>query len=634
MHRYAVLRALCVAALTVSSTLVARADAAPTPTPAPSSAPQIAHVVTSDRADETPTSAARTTYVVTKAEMLGHGYRTIADAIATLPGVNLVRYGPGAAAASVGIRGSSSSQVLVLIDGAPAAGAQLDSVDLAAIPTSGVERIEVVEGGGSTLYGSGSIGGIINIITTPLKETVVDARSGSFGQRDLRIQTSNVSFARSVGTDNFRLPDGSTLANADYNVTAGRVSLDRSLGSIRATFSAGITQRHQGDNGGDAFFSATTRQDDVTRDAHAVLNYASGNATTTLQLDGTSLALELTCDSPVDASCLNSYLPSPSPFAQLLTEGRVQASLRTVIDNPRGTTIAGIDLARGVARVDDGTDPLEIHPFDQTAAYIQQRWSLARGNLVYAGIRGERDGAPGGAFSPSLGGVFNLAAHTHVRINAATAFRAPTADDLYYPFFSNPLLVPERTRVGDVTLDNDAILGGVALGWFSTTGTNLIVDDGSYVPHNVGHASIAGLTFTAKTRPLHGITSSLEITNLYRAQDLDSDPTTDVYAGQRLPGRGPVFQANLELAYAGVGAVQSVGIDDRSVGARGAVNPMLSTFDQPTGYSRIDAFARLRVGERALLTLRGFNLGDERYAEISGGYPMPGRWFALELSSR
>jgi hypothetical protein len=32
--------------------------------------------------------------------------------------------------------------------------------------------------------------------------------------------------------------------------------------------------------------------------------------------------------------------------------------------------------------------------------------------------------------------------------------------------------------------------------------------------------------------------------------------------------------------------------------------------------------------------LRGFNLGDERYAEISGGYPMPGRWFALELSSR
>jgi vitamin B12 transporter len=633
LHRYAVLRALCAAAiLTVSSSLAARADAVPTPTP--SAPPKIARVVTSDRSDETPASAARTTYVVTQAQMLARGDRTIADAIATLPGVNLERYGPGASAASVGIRGSDSSQVLVLIDGAPAAGAQLDSVDLASIQTIGVDRVEVVEGGGSSLYGSGSIGGIINIITNPLRQTVVDATSASFGQRDLRIQTPNISFQRSIGTDNFSLPNGTTLGNADYNLTSGRVSFDRSLGTIGTRFSAGITARDQGDNGGDSFFSPTTRQNDVTRDAHLALNDVIGPSTTTLQLDATSLALQLTCDTPVDASCLNSYLPSPPPFAQLLTEGRVDASLRTVFDTARGSTIAGIDVARGVARIDDGTDPLEIHPFDQTAAYVQQRWFVRDGNILYAGLRGESDGSRGGAFSPSVGGIFKLAAHTHLRANAATAFRAPTADDLYYPFFSNPNLVSERTRVGDVTIDNDATLGGLALGWFTTSGTNLIVDDATFVPHNIGHASIQGLTFTLKTKTFNGFSASLGATDLYRAQDLDSDPTTDIYSGQRIPGRGPVLQGDLDIEYTGADELQSAGIVDRDSGARGPVNTGAPTFDQPIAYSRIDAFARFRLGRRSLLTLRGFNLGDERYAEISGGYPMPGRWFALELSSR
>jgi len=624
LHRYALPRALCAAAvLTLAVPVATRADVAPTPSPTPLT--EIVRVTTSDRSPEALGAAARTTYVVTQAQMLAHGYRNVADAIADLPGVSLHRYGPGAALASVGIRGSTSEQVLVLIDGAPAAGAQVDSVDLASIQTSGVQRIEVVEGGGSTLYGSGSVGGVINIITTPLKTTVVDAREGSFGQRDLRVQTPNVSFARSVGTDDFPLPGGAPLANADYSITAGRISLARTIGGIAAGFSAGVTDRHQGDNGGDAFFSPTTRQDDVTRDAHLTLAHAAGNATTTLQLDGTSLALALTCDTPVDAACINSYLTPPTPYAELVTEGRLDASLRRTIDDAAGSTIAGIDLARGVARVDDGTDPLEIHPFDQSAAYVQRRWSLHGGNVLYAGLRGERDN-DAGAFSPSLGGIARLSQHVVVRANLATAFRAPTADDLYYPFFSNPNLVPEKTRVGDITIDDDAILGGVALGWFSTSGTNLIADDSNFVPQNIGHASLAGLTLTAATRPFHDFTSSLEVTNLYRAQDLDSDT--------RINGRGPVFGANLELAYGGRGIVDDAAIDVRSEGARSSVDLSAPAFDQAVAYSRIDAFVRLRLGPRALLTLRGFNLGNERYAEIANGYPMPGRSYALELSTR
>jgi len=631
MSPFALRRALFAAALTLLAPATALAQDA-TPTPTPSAPPEITHVVTADRSSESVGASARTTFVVGKAEMLRRGYRTVADAVATLPGVNLERYGPGGGSASVGIRGSSSEQVLVLIDGTPAGGAQILDVDLAAIPTSGVERVEVVEGGGSTLYGSGSIGGVINIITTPLHGTIVDARTGSFGESALRIQTPNVSFERAVGTEAYALPDGTKRVNADFGLTSGRVAFDTKLASFNARFSAGITDRHQGVPGGLPYFlSPTSRQDDVSRDARLTLARSRGNATVTLELAGTSTNLTYSCDTPVDANCPDAYLGPGTPFyEQLLKESRVQASLRETVDGANSRTIAGVDVSRGTTRIDSGSpyDPLEFHPFAQSAAYVQQNWSFGRGNGFYAGLRGERDGGQGGAFSPSLGGTLQLTPQITLRANLATAFRAPTAEDLYYPGFSTPTLVPERTRVADLSIEDRAILGGVTLGWFVTSGDDLIVfDPVSFAPQNIGHAVIAGFTFSAKTRPLHRTYAKLDLTDLYRAEDLDTQT--------RIGGRGPVVQGTLELGYLGseTGPFESAAIDVRNAGDRGFVDHTAPLFDQPVAYTRVDGFVRWRAGENSLLTLRAYDLGNARYAEI-GGYPMPGRSFALELSTR
>jgi len=103
--------------------------AAPSPSPTPTAVPQIAHVVTSDRGIESVTRTARTTYVVTAAQISRDGDRTVADAIDEIPGVNVVRYGAFGSQAAVGIRGSSSQQVLVMVDGLPVAGGQIDDVN-------------------------------------------------------------------------------------------------------------------------------------------------------------------------------------------------------------------------------------------------------------------------------------------------------------------------------------------------------------------------------------------------------------------------------------------------------------------------------------------------------------------------
>src|SRR5215469_13145134 len=134
----------------IAAALVAVA-ASPTPSPSASPIPEIAHVVTSDRNDESLTRATRVTFVVTKDQITRNGYRNVGEALQKVPGVEMTSYGSIGQLVSYGIRGSSSSQVLVLVNGLPAPGTFSSSVNLGQFSTAGVSRIEVVEGGGSTL---------------------------------------------------------------------------------------------------------------------------------------------------------------------------------------------------------------------------------------------------------------------------------------------------------------------------------------------------------------------------------------------------------------------------------------------------------------------------------------------------
>jgi vitamin B12 transporter len=316
------------------------------------------------------------------------------------------------------------------------------------------------------------------------------------------------------------------------------------------------------------------------------------------------------------------------------------ASLRNVVGDDRQRLVYGADLMRGVARVDQGTgggspsaaDNAPIFDaYAQTAAYVQSQWFGRNGSQLYAGLRAERDGGVGGAYSPSLGVILPLHGALQLKVNAATAFRAPTAEELYYPGFSNPNLAPERTRVADATIAAPSFWGGVSVGWFATSGSNLIVSPPpAYIPENVGHASIAGLTLGVATPPSHGYVATLDVTNLYRAQNLDTQ--------SRLPGRGPVFAASLGLRYVAPPRSRFDGfkIVAHTQGPQENPDPYLSpvyAVYQPATFTTVDGYLGYRLAPQLLLTLRGYNLGNDRYA-IYAGYPMPGRSFAVELRSR
>jgi vitamin B12 transporter len=599
---------------------LAQAATEPEPSPSPAALGEIGRVSTSDRHDEPAGATSRTTYVVTKADIVRRGFTTVAAALENVPGIALTRTGPVGSSASVTIRGTGSNQTLVLLDGRPLAGAQLGALDLGALPTAGVERIEIVEGGGATLYGTGAIGGVINIVTAARsrRDTIATLSTATFGERALVVDAPNFSFERRLARNDFGYPafggdPAGVRDDVDLASTALRGRTAARLGALDLALDAGIVGRHLGAAGPTSFVTPNARQDDVNADARASLSRATPRAVVTLDLTGTRETIVYR--DPVAAESFTG-----APLGLLNAEARVQASLRNVVRNDGGALVYGVDLARGVDRIDAGDGSPPTHGFAQTAIYAQDQFRLSSAVRAYAGLRAERDGAQGGALAPSLGGTWSFGDGLALRANASTAFRAPTALDLYYPGFSNPDLHPERTKSFDVALEDARVLGGASFGYFVTAGDDLIVVAGAG-PLNVQKAVIGGLTLDVRTRPLHGVTARVNLTNVFRAQDLTASE-------QRLPRR-PAIVSNVELAYAGAprALLAGAGIVAHSVGLNA------DPFGSAPPFTRVDAYARLRVAPHALVSLRAYDLGGERYEE-SGGFPMPGRTFAVELSTR
>ena len=102
------------------------------------------------------------------------------------PGLLVREYGAGGALQTVSFRGMAGEQTLVLLDGAPINNVQLGLADLRLVPVDQIERIELVRGGGSSLYGANAVGGVINVMTNSASresESVLDGSAGSFGDR-------------------------------------------------------------------------------------------------------------------------------------------------------------------------------------------------------------------------------------------------------------------------------------------------------------------------------------------------------------------------------------------------------------------------------------------------------------------
>ena len=123
-------------------------------------------VVTANRFQQPVNTVLAPTEVVTKADIDKWQSKTILDVMRRLPGVDIAQNGGMGQSSSLFVRGTEARHVLVLVDGIPLARPGIsNSSDIDQIPVSLVQRIEYIRGPRSAVYGSGAIGGVVNIIT-------------------------------------------------------------------------------------------------------------------------------------------------------------------------------------------------------------------------------------------------------------------------------------------------------------------------------------------------------------------------------------------------------------------------------------------------------------------------------------
>lgn len=139
-------------------------------------------IVTATRSAERLSQTTRTVTVISAEDIAAQGAHTVADALRGIPGLDVVRTGSLGGTTSIFARGGESAHTAVLIDGVKV-NLMGDSSDLAHLSVNNIERIEVLRGPASTLYGSAAVGGVIHIITKqgsgPLSADL-NASGGSF----------------------------------------------------------------------------------------------------------------------------------------------------------------------------------------------------------------------------------------------------------------------------------------------------------------------------------------------------------------------------------------------------------------------------------------------------------------------
>jgi vitamin B12 transporter len=647
------LLARCSLAVLISFTAHGIAEAQATPSPSPSQTPiaEIGRVTTSDRRSEPIGQTSRPTFVVDRSQIDAEGARTLADALVGVPGVELFPYGPFGAQVDFGIRGATSARTLVLVDGQPLGDPTTGTVDPDQLSTVGVQRIEIVESAASALYGTSASGGVINVITNVPRGTYLEGSLGSFDDRDLRAGVGNglvgASFERHVATNAYAypafiygLPGCTTTFGTSCTYPAGVRENDygdQSTGRISAALPLAADFAVRGRIDATSFdIGVPSRLDGLTPNT----TNRSANDTALIEVARTTANGTLSLD--VSGATQRSAYADPSFGEDDVSWGRSQLSFKDAIADRGVDVVTGVDLTRasgifafpGVTTPASGTTPAStVLAFaigasqSQAAAYVQVGTTPFNGSRVIAGLRAEHDSPAGSVLAPSFGTVLRLAPNIRLAGNISESFTVPTLQDLYYPGYSNPNLQPEKSLDNDATIVLDSARGSLSLGWFSRSGSNFILfNPATYSPFNAQRAQTAGIAVTARSKPIHGLIADLSFTNLYRALDLTTDARlARSPAGQASAGITRPFGPTRTSFGVRFGVVGSDGDDTANVPP-----PLIGRYDS---YTSVDAYVRYKLSKDGIVTVRGFNLGNDRKAPIFG-YPNVGRRFVVELSTR
>jgi outer membrane cobalamin receptor len=384
----------------------------------------------------------RSVQVIDRARLERLPALTVADVLATSPGVDVRARSP--AQADVALRGSTYGQVLILVDGVRVSDAQTGHFNLdLAVPLDMIERIEILEGPGSAIHGADAIGGVINVVTRRVGPAW-NARvwTGSFG---------GLGAAAEVGTalGRLRLRGGADFARSsghrpgtDFEIAQSRLAAEFPVAGGRAVADVATGAR----DFGAADFYAPFPSEERTRSTTATLHYESRadlpwSVTARAATRRHSDLFTLTRDDPA---------PYQNRHISWQTSGEVLARYGASSASALAVGAEATDLRLASERLGDRH---ETRGAVFTEATLGHARGGERGATLNAGVRLDRSSAYGDFLSPSAAVSLPLARALSVRGSVGRGFRAPTWTERYYEDPANigdPDLRPERFVAGEI----------------------------------------------------------------------------------------------------------------------------------------------------------------------------------------
>lgn len=618
-------------------------------------------VVTATRYPVSADSVGVTVTVLRGEDLRAQGIRSVADALRQVPGAQVVQGGGFGAQTSLFLRGGESDYVKVLVDGV-AVNQPGGSYDFANLTTDNIERIEVVRGPGSVLYGSDAISGVVQIVTrdgrgdTELSATGEGGTYGSF-----RWEAEALGGGEALGWSaavSRRTTDGIYGFNSDYHntVASGRVRAaagGRTGAALSARFADGAFHFPTDFTGAPTDHNQfnTERTTTVSLDVtHRFSSAVEGQL-----LVGRHAANNEFVNPPDSATDFNGFSDSRIDTRRWTAEARGQLRLPADIRGLAGVSLdheRQANLQRSAAedpltRVDPSPERTNWGFFLQGSAMPVARLQLT------AGGRLDQNERFGSFWTYRTSALAFVTPSTRIRASVGTGFKEPSFFDNFATGFAtgNPDLRPERTFSveGGVTQDVPGTGVSVSATGFAQRFRDLIQftfappSPGAPNFFNVAAAKVAGVEIGVKLRPTAGVEADAAYTHLHTEvtdAGFDSGEDATFVNGQRLlrrPDDMLTFGLQSTVARRGrVGAVLTV------VGSREDVR--FASFPDPSKRLTLPSYATLDLsGSVAVLlpgggvpgldlTARVENLFDKSY-EQAANFRSPGRTILVGVTT-
>jgi vitamin B12 transporter len=497
------------------------------------------------------------------------------DALREVPGVQVRQSGSPGSITEVSIRGSTSAQTLIMIDGVPVNDGATGSFDMSRVRTDDLDRIEVVRGSGGALYGSQAIGGVVNLITQEGSGAPKFSLLSEGGNRATQNQVLTLNGAQGKlaysGAVSYFSTSGYRIRNDSSDNLSGALRLDYHLDENTTLRGFARYTRANVSLADFSVFSGIANNPNAHQRNEFMLykgeiDHRFGERIVT-RLSGYFVRDELRLNEvpfltqkQVPFGSLNSetdHIPDETRGANLEAIYRWAEGFRSLV---------GFDFkdrwAHSQSDLKFFTPQMPVSEFlsvfnarrQEYAGYVEQEARLFNGYLLgTAGFRIDGNSQFGQEVSPAWSVAIPIPQYgLTLRGSYSEGFRAPSFNDLFFPGFGNPNLSPEISSEydGGITKTFGESLE-VSANYFSRRVHNLIVAvpctfNATTCPFgslagNTGRVDTQGLELIPSVHPLRGLTLSGSLTYLDETH-VSNSPTTR-------PTRVPKYSAEGLIEY-------------------------------------------------------------------------------------